>query len=357
MRTRLRVAAGALGAAACVAGSVGAVPTTGGAAQGFASVGSSAPTIVKELRPLRTATSETYLLSDGTRATKIASAPQHYERPSGAYSPVESRFRRRSGRFEARVASARLALPQRLGTEPVRVSAGGSWLEMTPRGTSAGSIAAGESVRYRSAWRSTDLHYSATTYGLKEEVVLTRVDAPRRFAFALTTSGDLRVKRSADGHVVLRRRGKPVLQIGAPFMVDAAGRYAPSGAARFALKRAGGKRFLVLVLSEQWLSSPKRRFPVVVDPTVYPTVGVDSTIIDGASANTQFSSASTLEVGRSSSSQMRSLLQFNTQAIPSNASVLGATLSLNTRSAPASGGPSNVSVHAVTRPFTSNVTW
>ncbi len=137
MRLRSRVPAFRRGSVllllAALFGVVAVISSAAGAAGSFEGVPSQAerqptpgPTgvhVVRELAELRTATSDTFLQSDGSRAVKIYTHPVNYRASGGAWEPIESKLARASdGTWHPIASPVPLSLPASLGSGAVELS-------------------------------------------------------------------------------------------------------------------------------------------------------------------------------------------------------------------------------------------
>lgn len=115
----------------------------------------------------------------------------------------------------------------------------------------------------------TDYEYSVEGSGVKENIVVKKPAAIYRYPFALrcdnvTAQFDEHAKRIA---FVSNETGDEVFFIPAPFMTDANGVTSP--AVNFEVKTIDNGTVLLTVTADaDWMNSPKRAFPVAIDPQI-----------------------------------------------------------------------------------------
>ena len=115
----------------------------------------------------------------------------------------------------------------------------------------------------------TDYEYSVEGSGVKENIVVKKPAAIYRYPFVLrcenvTARFDERAKRIA---FVSNETGDEVFFIPAPFMTDANG--ITSTSVNFEVKTSDNGTVLLTVTADaDWMNSPKRAFPVAIDPQI-----------------------------------------------------------------------------------------
>lgn len=116
---------------------------------------------------------------------------------------------------------------------------------------------------------------------------------------------------------------------------------------------------LGLTADREWLASPARRWPVVVDPSVIVGLERECFITGGSAANTSFCGGPTLDVGWDGTKASRALVYFPLAQSLSDARdaiVLNAELSMNVNSKTTSN-PAALTVHRVTNEWFTDATW
>lgn len=300
----------------------------------------------------RTRFSRTYDSREFGRATVVSVAPQNFRDAGGAWRPIDSELVGEQNQYRNRSNSHRLELPVSIA-DPIRLSeAGRSVALQLLGGTGALAEVAGAVAEYRDALPHADLRLVSEPAGLKLSVFLRSAAAQPQVSFAVDVSEGLTVERS--GVSVRVAAGEAtVFALSGAFARDAAG---GTARVRVELARLGGATTLTLALDPAWLAAPGRRFPVEIDPLLGPGASPDCTLEAGAAASTSFCAASTLEVGYDGTDASRAVLKFDVSSIPRDAVVLNARLDAYLASA-STAATTTVAAHAVTRAFTSSVTW
>ena len=130
-------------------------------------------------------------------------------------------------------------------------------------------IRATDLITFADVEPDTDYEYSVEGSGVKENIVVKKPAAIYRYPFALrcenvTAQFDERAKRIA---FMSNETGDEVFFIPAPFMTDANG--ITSTAVNFEMKtNESGAVLLTVTADADWMNSPKRAFPVAIDPQI-----------------------------------------------------------------------------------------
>ena len=130
-------------------------------------------------------------------------------------------------------------------------------------------IRAADILTFSDVTQDTDYEYSVEGSGVKENIVVKKPAAIYRYPFALrcenvTAQFDERANRIA---FVSNKTGDEVFFIPTPFMSDANG--VTSTAVNFEVKTSDNGMVLLTVTADaDWMNSPKRAFPVAIDPQI-----------------------------------------------------------------------------------------
>jgi RHS repeat-associated protein len=291
----------------------------------------------------RTATSQTFRFPDGALETRIFENPVNYRDDEGDWKPIEAGLERtEDGTLTDGQNRFDLSLPARLGAGPVRVSLGDEWISERLLGgeTEAGQIE-GDGASYEAADPGTTFNLTSLPTGLKEDIELRDASQPATLHFELSASSGLSPVKSDDGSIEFQdEAGQAIATLPPPLMSDSA----PQGPTvsrdvHYQLSRSGeGTWDLAVEADREWLSSPERSWPVVVDPSILVTGQAleNCEIFSGALNETNMCAASGWKVlgakaayhSSSADEYARSIMRFNTSAIPKNAYVASATISL-----------------------------
>jgi hypothetical protein len=122
----------------------------------------SASKVVRELPDLRTANSDTYLQSDGSRLLKISANPINYK-VAGAWQPIDDALQPGPGGSSHPAASPTpVGFPASLGSGAVTIGATDQQLSFRLQGASAAGTVTGAEQRYSGALPGVDVSYAAS---------------------------------------------------------------------------------------------------------------------------------------------------------------------------------------------------
>jgi RHS repeat-associated protein len=320
-----------------------------------------------ELPGERTATSDTFRLADGELQTRVYETPVNYRDESGEWQPIEEGLDTQpdgSG-LENGANAFDLALPERLGEAPVRLTLGAQWVGVRLLGAdSAPAQLEDEAASYEAAEPSTSFEFGTVGDGLKENVVLANPSAPRRFRFELTASAGLTPVLTEAGAIDFDdAEGKVVTTLPAPLLLDSSEQPQASTDAHYELEASGeGAWTLTLDAQSEWLDQPGISWPVRLDPTLHvpaPTLDCWIYYSEGAGGEGEHGCGGptlyTADYQGAKNRYYRSLLRFDVSSIPSTAEVTAATIGLY--SAGAARNTSGVEVRQATKKWTEAVNW
>ena len=310
---------------------------------------------------MRTEFSQTRLLSDGTYETELSSVPLNYRDAAGSWRRIDNDLvRATDGSFSNGANSVDVQIP-RAANGPVRFAAGGRALSFSLASADGGVIAkdAGRVARFEGAVKGVDVSYEVVGKALKETLALASADVPSVYRFDVESDG-LTPRVAASGAVrFVDGDGRQQLGFAAPWMRDTNG--VVSHAVRYEIERGGPSSRIAMRLDESWLRAPERRFPVVVDPTVYRPAEHICEIRSGASANTSYcdSALQSLQVGRDSSGIVhRDVFDIEdlSEVVPDYSQVLSSYLAVYMiGQSPVE--TSAIDLHHLARGFASGATW
>ena len=323
-----------------------------------------------ELVEERTATSETFLLPGGRRETRIYETPINFQDPEGQWKPIDESLGEADGAALTNGQNSfDITLPDRLGSDPVLLSVGESWVSSQYLGPQTQVVdLEGSRATYDVPGGDVSFEFTGLANGLKEDIEIADPSQPSRFAFTLEASSGLTPVLEAGGAIEFRDPdGVPVVTIPAPVMSDsAAGTPAVSHAVRYDLgPEVDGRWSLVVEADRGWLTQPDRVWPVRIDPTM--TVGADlDCIIGGTKGQTGWIDCAswgrkvdlvnyTPQLNSSNDGWQRGLLHLQTSALPDDATVSAATFNLY--SAEPALNTSGVELQKTSKPWTWQASW
>ena len=264
--------------------------------------------ILSELTEKREENVKQFLMSDGTFLAATYATPVHYEE-NGAWQDVDNRLvdavdengqsvlENQAGGFQSRFAK------KAKGKKLVSLTQKGhkiEWALQKAKRVSAEAAPSGApqadenraalknlygTVRYPDILTATDLQYTVTPTGIKEDIILKNSRAPGSFSFDYELK-KVGYRANADGAIEFFREDDPqdiLFALDAPYMYDAGGAYSEEIEITVTETQKGFT--LRLVPDAAWLEDADRLWPVTIDPTIqYPesSLGVTDTFVHSA---------------------------------------------------------------------------
>ncbi|HEY3492957.1 MAG TPA: DNRLRE domain-containing protein, partial [Solirubrobacterales bacterium] len=323
---------------------------------------------MRELPLRRTATSNTFLLSDGQLETRLFEVPVNYRDEEGNWKPIgEDLVELPGGAVTNGSNSFDVHLPEDLDEAPVRIDLGGEeWISQQPLGISTQPVdLGGEVATYESAGSTAGFEFNGLASGLKENIVLAGPSAPSTYRYALDASVGISPELTEEGSIEFRdSEGVPVGYMPPPVMADSADEPQVSNAVHYAIEpKESGGWLLSVEADPEWLSDPARVFPARIDPTwEVEKPALDCTISSTEPTTSYCAPGQTYHVAKAKyptstgPSQLgRTLLRFDTSAIPKTAYLTSATIGLH--SAKTATNITKVDMFDVSRSWNSTATW
>jgi RHS repeat-associated protein len=308
----------------------------------------------REVPAWRTASERAYVNADGTQTSEFSPTPINYwNGASRSWAPIDSRlvragqgWRNAADAVDVRIADR--ADAPRLATLTYDAAHAVGFSLQGAAGT-AGRVEA-STATFSGALPDVDVLLQSHSGGVKETLVLSSTDAPRRFVFPLALRG-LRAQIVNQQVVFTDEAGRRRAVIPAGFMRDS-GQEESTGVA-YRLVSVGGRPALEMSLDEAWLNDPHRVFPIQVDPSVESDNADSSLVVHGSSVT---SGTQQLLVGRQDGAVATSYLKFSGLVSQLQGhTIYGAQLSAFNFEAP-SCKARQVSVHPVTEAWSSSTT-
>jgi RHS repeat-associated protein len=321
--------------------------------------------VVRELSELRTATSSTYLLSDGARRVVISATPTHFKDGSGRWQSYDTTLGLRGpGQYGAASLPFGVSLVANpLGTPAASISDSGYAIGFRLSGVSEdGGLASGSELTFPALAPGAAENYRVLPAGIEQSITLSAASAPASYTCIVSHAG-LTLKRDATGAwgFYASKATKPLALLSSLTVLDAsrnaAGLAAYADGAEMTVIPGRGQSVLTYTVPRAWLDDPARVFPVTIDPMAYfPTYNpsVDTSIYSGP-PNTSYGSATQLTVGNDGTGFWRSLVRYDLSAIPTNAYVYSADLELYKSYSGGSNGTKTVA--AVNQSWSGSSTW
>ena len=251
---------------------------------------------VCELEDLRTKTSETYLLSDGTRECVVYAENKYYEDAQGKLelidnSIIETKYSFNKKEYHYQNAANETAVYFAEDEPAVLAVYGANALAYNLVGGNETSAAAGGSkkfsrvgeyslcgnnyIAYHGVAEQTDFVFAVHNSGVKEYIVLGNDTAPSEFVFRFEHAG-YSIKEVEYGRLgFFDEKGEQVFSLGSLYAVDAAGKYTDQVV--YDLKEYDDTSAIIAItISDSYRQDPERVYPILIDPSVAMT-GADQT--------------------------------------------------------------------------------
>jgi RHS repeat-associated protein len=292
-----------------------------------------------EVPQLRTRTSRTVRGDDGLLHTSLFTEPVHYRDDHGRWELIRSELvAAQAAGFAVRNAANSFSVAFRPTAEGAfaRFTSQGVAVNLALDGAAAAAgRAQGARMRYEEVFPGVALEYDVLADGVKESLVLRDAQAPTTYRFRLTSPGKgLRAEPGGDGSWAFFAppHTEPVFVLAPPRAFDAAGdgleRHEDLDNATLSVTATPAGFDVVLDLDPLWLAHPARRFPVVLDPTIQLVPSTEDAYFSATCSTCGAYRTERLIVGTSSTSVLRSALQFDVGAIPAGADISNAKLEL-----------------------------
>jgi RHS repeat-associated protein len=340
------------------------------AGSGDGSQGETSASVVRELPSSRTAMSNTFALSDGSRESVVFQSPVNFRDEEGDWQPiVEDLHEQADGTGLTNGANSfDVSLPERIGEGAVRLDTGEDWVSHELLGfESTAAEFEDNAASYDIEGRGVSFELTSVGFGVKETIELADPSQPRVFRFRLDTSSGVTPSLMDDGSIEFRDgEGSLSAEMPAPFMEDSSAERRISTEVHYELEpTASGEWTLTVNADSEWLSDPERVWPVKVDPTTVtatPNLDCEIYIYEPGNSNgggvcssaTRTETYVKLRRPEATTLRSRGVLKFNLAAIPSTAAIVDSSLSLYASANPL---PPAVQVRALTQDWSSAVTW
>jgi hypothetical protein len=249
----------------------------------------------------RTKRTTTYENPDGTQTTRVYAAPRHFRDDTGAWKAIDTSIVGDSDRgYTTAAAPTDVSFaPDTDPTETVRIADEGWSLAFGIDGAAAPAEVSsdGSTLTYEDVVGTADLEYSAERSGLKETIILEEPpvsagDAVWRFPLATT---GLSVREGSSGVEFVDGEEEVVARAPDGVMWDSSTTPAYGDEpVRVGLANDGAPA-LVVRADFEWLTDPKRSYPVFVDPTFVLT-STEDTYVSSSQPTTNFSTAADVRV-------------------------------------------------------------
>jgi RHS repeat-associated protein len=324
-----------------------------------------------DVASLRTRTSRTYLMPNGSYQDHIFTTSINYQDQAGNWQPIDNTLMASSAApgyaYGNRANSYQLSLPANLSDAPIKIASGSQWASFSLTGANATATVSGASATYADALPGADLTYTADGDVVTETITLknaaTAVALAKALTFTVKMSPGLSLKENQAGGIdFLDPSGALVFSFAPPSMRDSSATASSpaidsaQGPVALKLLPSAGATSVALVPDATWLAAPGRVFPVVIDPSLATEPPTVDCHINSGAATTSYCALDPLQAGFDASGIRRTLVKFDLSSIPNLSVIENADVRLNTlNQIPAS---STLDLERLTpHAFTSGATW
>lgn len=166
----------------------------------------------------------------------------------------------------------------------------------------------GQSLIFENVADNLSISYQTLPKGIKEELILTQIPTTNTFSFTLdyTNLNSPKVLNNINAPVFYDQEGNYLFHFEKPFAYDSAGNRTDDATLVIKIDPDTNKYIAQLSVSQTWLSSPDRTYPVYIDPTI---VHDTSSEFSGTLDNV-------LDTGSGSAPQIENYYQENTSDRP-----------------------------------------
>jgi hypothetical protein len=235
------------------------------------------PDVVRELVEKRTENSRTFLLADGRLKSEVFEGAINFKDASGAWCEINPNLvTAAKGEYVSAATPVKVILTSpRSSTDLVTLAAEGATVGMRMEGTNlAAPVISDNKALYLSTTSNLVLAYEVLGNGLKETIMLLSAKAPDSYTFTINHPG-LTMWQDKAGQWGLYEMVEypPVLVMGGLTVfdssLDAIGDPAFCADATMEVTPGEGKSTVSITVPKKWLRDPARKFPVMIDPTLY----------------------------------------------------------------------------------------
>ncbi|MEK7096676.1 MAG: RHS repeat-associated core domain-containing protein [Patescibacteria group bacterium] len=294
-----------------------------------------------ELTEKRTATSKTYLKSDGGKEMTVYQSPIHYQDSKKQWQEINVNLQDSKiqiiptapKEYENTANNFRISLSDNLAQKAFSLQKNDAQVDLklsdikSADGTNFGFTKESldnvkperyqNRLTYKNVYKDTDITYYSMTSGLKEDIVLNSYSGQNQFTFDLNVS-NASYEKQKDGSYIFYKPGTKEIQLRMPkfYMWDNFGgkdsesnRYSYDVGTE--IVDNNGSLTVVLTADNNWLSSKDRVFPITIDPS-FVTNDIEDTYVQTGYPDVKAWDQRALWVGQGSTKGiMRSLVLFN----------------------------------------------
>jgi RHS repeat-associated protein len=296
----------------------------------------------------------------------------NYQDAKGHWQPIDDTLVPSSASgyaYQNKANSYSSAFPKSLADTPVHFAGPAGFVDVALVGAQGTVSASRNMATYANAFPGLTVSYAANRDSLKESLQLASATSPNSFVYRIHTSAGLSVSQLQNGAIVFVDKAQKVQYAFAlPYMYDSSSTLAGfSRAVGMTLGQDASGQIVTVTADPGWLKSAARKYPVVIDPTIWDNVnyyGGNDCFIQNTNPNTNFCSSALYtgtadQVGFDGASVNRTLLSFPVQTgythIVPNSNIIDAELDLTLASSSSTGAVA-VTANPISQAWNDNYT-
>jgi hypothetical protein len=235
---------------------------------------------LKELTELRTENSRTFIEKDGRKTTYLSLQPLNYQDENGKFQPIDTTLasdtvtnvKNNDKRANFRHKSVRNTLRARFADdsdEGLVLEHGKNSIQFNIKHRNKRKAAINKNkIRYNGVFDNCDLEFTVLPGMVKDELIFSKVPSTSVISYQVDFNG-LKHKRGKDGTIdLIGADGKTAFRLLPSVMFEKNNKKSFKQVdTRFHWEK--GQLYCDLVLDMKWLKDKRRKYPIVIDPTVF----------------------------------------------------------------------------------------
>lgn len=180
-------------------------------------------------------------------------------------------------------------------------------------------------IEYKHIKKGSNLQYTVSSSRLKEEIILENNDAENTYTYEVVSNG-YDVKKGEKNTLLFYDKKKLIYQTEPIVTYDQNEEFDKD--TKVEIYEENNKWYIKIQVSEGWLNDKKRKFPVIIDPTVTNVDLIQDTFVYSADPTGNYSSWTSLRVGHNGYGKSRSFIKFEMPFLPTGSIINEAKLDL-----------------------------
>lgn len=280
------------------------------------------------------ATSDTVVNPDGTFTATVSTVPTRYLDDRGELQPIDEALEASTDPAVSAESAANdftISIPTNPSEDPITYEANGATISMRMHGLNSREMFIQDDRAVFSHVDNADrVEYEVTPEGLKEEIILDHPPAgPLSYKYTVGASNGIEANLRNGEIIFSGPDGTTVATIPPGVMYDASGE--SSHLVSYSIRDQGDDWLLSVEPGANWLASPDRQYPVIVDPTLSKQNASADCWVRKLSPTSTHCGATNLFIkagATQAGDEYRGLVKFDLSGIPADATVTYASMLL-----------------------------